>query len=69
MGGPSAPDDLELGHRTQSWLAVSEDPGATASGGYWFHQDRKAPPSAALDEPFQNALIEELVRLTEVRLV
>src|SRR4051812_15028763 len=26
MGGPSAPDDLELGHRTQAWLAVTDDP-------------------------------------------
>ncbi|HEY1180097.1 MAG TPA: short-chain dehydrogenase, partial [Phytomonospora sp.] len=23
MGGPGAPDDLELGHRTQEWLAAS----------------------------------------------
>src|SRR4051812_14821378 len=29
MGGPGAPDDLELGHRTQAWLAVSDDPEAT----------------------------------------
>ena len=26
MGGPGAPDDLVLGHRTQTWLAVSDDP-------------------------------------------
>lgn len=68
MGGPSAPDDLELGHRTQSWLAVSDDPQATTSGGYWFHQRRKAPPSAAVDEEFQDALLEELARRTNVRL-
>src|SRR4051812_43224781 len=26
MGGPGAPDDLRLGHLTQTWLATSEDP-------------------------------------------
>jgi NAD(P)-dependent dehydrogenase (short-subunit alcohol dehydrogenase family) len=69
MGGPGAPDDLELGHRTQAWLAVSDDPDATGSGGYWFHQHRKAPPSAARDETFQDALIEELARLTDARVL
>jgi NAD(P)-dependent dehydrogenase (short-subunit alcohol dehydrogenase family) len=68
MGGPGAPDDLELGHRTQSWLAVSDDPQATTSGGYWFHQSRKPAPSAAADVGFQDALLEELVRRTNVRL-
>ena len=35
MGGRNAPDDLELGHQTQEWLAVSEDAQALTSGGYW----------------------------------
>jgi NAD(P)-dependent dehydrogenase (short-subunit alcohol dehydrogenase family) len=68
MGGPGAPDDLVLGHRTQSWLAVSDDPEATTTGGYWFHQRRKTPPRAAADEAFQAALLEELARRTNVRL-
>jgi nucleoside-diphosphate-sugar epimerase len=25
MGGPGAPDDFEMGYRTQTWLAVSDD--------------------------------------------
>src|SRR4051794_27640665 len=25
MGGPDAPDDLQLGHETQEWLATSDD--------------------------------------------
>ncbi len=29
MGGAGAPDDLDEGHRTQVWLAVSDDPAAT----------------------------------------
>jgi hypothetical protein len=28
MGGQSAPVDLDTGQRTQTWLAVSEDPEA-----------------------------------------
>src|SRR4051794_16118613 len=29
MGGRGAPDDLELGHRTQAWLAVTDDAAGT----------------------------------------
>jgi NAD(P)-dependent dehydrogenase (short-subunit alcohol dehydrogenase family) len=68
MGGAGAPDDLELGHVTQTWLAVSDDPDAATSGGYWYHQQRTPPAPAALDEPFQAALLAELTRLTAVRL-
>jgi NAD(P)-dependent dehydrogenase (short-subunit alcohol dehydrogenase family) len=67
MGGPGAPDDLELGHLTQTWLAVSDHPEATGSGGYWYHQRRRSPAPAALDERFQEALLDELIRLTDVR--
>jgi NAD(P)-dependent dehydrogenase (short-subunit alcohol dehydrogenase family) len=38
MGGPSAPDNLALGSVTQAWLAVSDDPIATVTGGYFYHQ-------------------------------
>ena len=68
MGGPGATDDLELGHRTQEWLATSDDPDALVTGGYWFHQRRQTPAAAAEDENFQNRLLEELARLTAVRL-
>jgi hypothetical protein len=68
MGGPGAPDDLELGHLTQMWLAVSDHPEATGSGGYWYHQRRRSPAPAALDESFQDALLDELTRLTSVPL-
>ena len=67
MGGPGAPDDLELGHRTQTWLAVTDDPDATSSG-YWYHGRRQSPAAAALDPRFQDALLDELARLTDVRL-
>jgi NAD(P)-dependent dehydrogenase (short-subunit alcohol dehydrogenase family) len=66
MGGPGATDDLEKGHLTQTWLAVSKDPAARVSGGYWHHRKRKTPAAAALDPSFQDALIEKLEELTGV---
>ncbi|HEU5356907.1 MAG TPA: SDR family NAD(P)-dependent oxidoreductase [Actinocrinis sp.] len=68
MGGPGAPDDLELGHRTQEWLATSDDPDALVTGGYWFHQRRQAPAAAAEDADFQDRLLAQLAQLTGVRL-
>ncbi|MFJ8018581.1 SDR family NAD(P)-dependent oxidoreductase [Streptomyces sp. NPDC096339] len=60
MGGPGAPDDLELGHRTQAWLASGDDPRALTSGGYWYHQQRQEPHIAVHDEDFQNRLLHTL---------
>ncbi|MFI8308268.1 SDR family NAD(P)-dependent oxidoreductase [Streptomyces sp. NPDC085927] len=60
MGGPGAPDDLELGHRTQAWLASSDDPQALTSGGYWYHQQRQQPHASVLDENFQDRLLHTL---------
>lgn len=68
MGGRSAPDDLELGHRTQEWLATSDDPEALASGGYWYHQRRQKPHPAANDPRFQDALLARLADHTGVTL-
>lgn len=64
MGGPSAPDDLRLGHLTQEWLATSEDPEALTSGGYWHHQQRQKPHPAVNDTRFQDQLLDELARAT-----
>ncbi|MDG6105763.1 SDR family NAD(P)-dependent oxidoreductase [Dactylosporangium aurantiacum] len=60
MGGPGAPDDLRLGHLTQEWLATSTDPEARTSGGYWFHQRRRAPHPAVHDRAFQDRLLDAL---------
>ena len=68
MGGPSAPDDLDLGHTTQAWLAVSDEREAIGSGGYWYHRRRQAPSPAVSDVGFQDALLEQLSRMTAVRL-
>jgi NAD(P)-dependent dehydrogenase (short-subunit alcohol dehydrogenase family) len=69
MGGPGAPDDLELGYLTQTWLAVGDEAGTTRGGGYWYHRRLQLPAPAVLEEHFQDALLDELVRLTEVRLL
>ena len=47
MGGPGAPDDLQKGHLTQTWLATSDQPAATVSGGYWHHRQHRAPDPRA----------------------
>ncbi|UQS24003.1 hypothetical protein L1857_14770 [Amycolatopsis thermalba] len=66
MGGPGAPADLRLGHRTQEWLATSDD--ARTTGGYWYHQQPREPHPAARDERFQDELLAELASFTGTRL-
>jgi NAD(P)-dependent dehydrogenase (short-subunit alcohol dehydrogenase family) len=68
MGGRGAPDDLRLGHRTQEWLATSDDADARTSGGYWYHQRRRPPHPAARDERFQDDLLTSLAGFTGVSL-
>ncbi len=68
MGGPGAPDDLRLGHLTQEWLAISNEPNARSSGGYWFHQRLRTPHPAVHDTQFQDSLLAELARFTGVPL-
>jgi NAD(P)-dependent dehydrogenase (short-subunit alcohol dehydrogenase family) len=69
MGGPGATGDLEEGHLTQTWLAVSEDPAAKVSGGYWHHRKRKNPAAEALDPDFREQVTEKLKELTGVRVL
>ena len=64
MGGPGAPDDLAQAHVTQAWLAVSDDPGALVSGGYFYHRAPRAVLPAVRSASFQDQLLDELARLT-----
>jgi NAD(P)-dependent dehydrogenase (short-subunit alcohol dehydrogenase family) len=64
MGGPGAPDSLELGHRTQEWLVSSDDSEALTSGGYWYHRERREPHRAVHDEAFQGRLLRALAEET-----
>ncbi|MEU6443186.1 SDR family NAD(P)-dependent oxidoreductase [Streptomyces sp. NPDC047046] len=66
MGGPSAPDDLALGHVTQLHLATASGPGAT--GGYWHHQRQRTPHPAVRDESFQDAVLDALAQRTGITL-
>jgi hypothetical protein len=63
MGGSSAPVDLATGARTQSWLAVSEEPAAKVSGKYWYQLRQQDPAREALDPEYQDELLAELERL------
>lgn len=68
MGGPNAPDDLELGHQTQTWLATSDEPEALRSGRYWHHRQTRPPRAEASDPSFQDQLLHRLAELTGVTL-
>jgi NAD(P)-dependent dehydrogenase (short-subunit alcohol dehydrogenase family) len=68
MGGSGAPDDLNKGHRTQAWLATSDDPAALVSGQYFFHQRPRAPNPAAKDVCKQDALIDQCARISGIQL-
>jgi NAD(P)-dependent dehydrogenase (short-subunit alcohol dehydrogenase family) len=63
MGGPGAPDDLHQAHRTQVWLAVSQDPAAMVTGEYFYHQKLRSPHPGTRDPERQ----EELLRFCEER--
>ena len=58
MGGAGAPDDLSLAPVTQAWLAVSDDPAATVSGGYFDHQQPREVHPAARSVDVQEGLLE-----------
>jgi NAD(P)-dependent dehydrogenase (short-subunit alcohol dehydrogenase family) len=58
MGGPGAPDDLNQAHRTQAWLAVSDETAAQGSGGYYYHQRPADVHPAARDPELQHRLLD-----------
>ncbi|SAK68816.1 short-chain dehydrogenase/reductase SDR [Caballeronia hypogeia] len=68
MGGPSAPDDLDQAHRTQAWLAVSDEAAARVTGRYFFHMRERACDPAARDEAMQDEFIATCERLSGVRM-
>ncbi|MDU0365112.1 SDR family NAD(P)-dependent oxidoreductase [Rhizobium sp. 25PS6] len=68
MGGAGAPDDLEMGHLTQTWLATSDDGAAKVSGGYWYHRQQREAATEVGDIGFQDTLVGKLAELTDIRL-
>ncbi len=68
MGGPGAPGDIDQGHRTQVWLAVSNDGAARVTGQYFFHMRPRVPNPEAQDAALQDGLVEACRRLSGVAL-
>jgi NAD(P)-dependent dehydrogenase (short-subunit alcohol dehydrogenase family) len=68
MGGPGAPDDMDQAHRTQAWLAASDDPEAKVTGQYFYHLRPLAPNPQAEDAVLQNRLIALCEELSNVHL-
>jgi NAD(P)-dependent dehydrogenase (short-subunit alcohol dehydrogenase family) len=66
MGGAGAPDDLDQAHLTQAWLAVSDDPAAKVTGGYFYHLRARAPNPQAKNPALQDRLIEICAELSGV---
>ena len=58
MGGPGAPDDLQQGFATQTWLAVSDDRGAKVSGRYFHHRAESRCNSQAADVMLQARFLD-----------
>ena len=68
MGGPGAPDDLDAAHRTQVWLAVSQDQAATVTGKYFFHMRQRTPNPVAHDAGRQDTLLDACRRLSGIEM-
>jgi NAD(P)-dependent dehydrogenase (short-subunit alcohol dehydrogenase family) len=68
MGGRGATDDLDAAHRTQAWLAVSDDPAATVTGEYFYHMQLRTPSPATRDTARQEELLDACRRFSGVEL-
>jgi NAD(P)-dependent dehydrogenase (short-subunit alcohol dehydrogenase family) len=68
MGGPGAPDDMDQAHRTQVWLAASDDPNAKVTGKYFYHLKPKASNPQAHDPKLQDHLVAICTEISGVEL-
>jgi NAD(P)-dependent dehydrogenase (short-subunit alcohol dehydrogenase family) len=68
MGGRAATDDLDQGHRTQVWLATSNDSAAEVSGEHFYHMRRRIPNPVTRDVAVQDRLLDACRRLSGVEL-
>ena len=66
MGGKNAPDSLQRGYETQSWLAVSADEKAKVTGRYFFHQKERPYNQTADEVTLQEKLLMLLEELSGV---
>jgi NAD(P)-dependent dehydrogenase (short-subunit alcohol dehydrogenase family) len=68
MGGAGAPDDMDQAHLTQAWLAVSDEPRAKVTGGYFYHLRPLAPSPQARKAILQDRLIAICADISSVAL-
>jgi NAD(P)-dependent dehydrogenase (short-subunit alcohol dehydrogenase family) len=68
MGGPGAPDDMSQAPVTQAWLAVSDDPAASVTGQYFYHQRPRQVHPAAASHSVQDQLLASCAELSGVEL-
>lgn len=68
MGGRGAPDDLQAGYETQSWLAVSDDHSAKVSGRYFHHLAERPYNPQAGDVTLQEKFLSLCGEITGVPL-
>lgn len=68
MGGRFAPGNLQEGAATQVWLAISDEPGAKASGRYFYHMRTRPALAAASELTVQDGFLAACERLTGVKL-
>ena len=66
MGGSGAPDDLQKGYATQTWLAVSNDSGAKVSGRYFYHRAETRCHPQAGDMVLQERLLDLCQEITGI---
>ncbi|HET7893484.1 MAG TPA: SDR family NAD(P)-dependent oxidoreductase [Candidatus Sulfotelmatobacter sp.] len=66
MGGAGATDQLDEGHRTQVWLAVSDDAAAKVTGQYFYHMRKRSPKAVAREPERQEMLLEACARFSGV---
>ncbi len=68
MGGAGAPGDLDLAHRTQVWLAASDEPGARATGLYLQHKKPARLHPAVRDPALQDRLLDHCRKVSGIAL-
>ena len=68
MSGPRATGDLDAGHRTQVWLATSDNAAAMVSGEYFYHMRLRKPNGITQSAERQDKLFAECARLSGVDL-
>ena len=67
MGGRGAPDNLEKGFETQSWLAASNDEDAKVTGKYFHHKKISRHRNEADDIPSQENFLSVCEQITGVK--